>query len=105
MPVIDGREVLADGLSVSEVAKLTKNGTGTIHRWKRESALFIAALNEARAERHRRHVFEFESLWCQAVANVRAAVESGCLKSSLKLLEKAGLLAPKPIGETDLQVI
>jgi len=98
-------ELLTAGRTVVETSELCGCSRRSVHRWLSADPQFLAALNQAREERRQTHVNALEALVADAIENVRQSIESGDVRTSLRLLERIGILDAAPIGETDVQEI
>lgn len=96
---------LITGATDAETAARVGVARTTISDW-RHNPLFLATLEQRRAELWRAPQEKLRSLAMKAVENLAAAIESGDLKASVELLKCIGLYGTVvPIGETDPETV
>ena len=96
-------ERLLAGDTVTAAAKAVKLDRSTVHRWFREDLEFQAAYNEGRYELRAATRDRLFRLTERAAETVEHAVESGDVRTSLRLLERLGLLTPPGIGSVNVE--
>ena len=96
-------ERLLAGDTVTAAAKAEKVDRSTVHRWLRESMKFQAAYNQGRQELQAATRSRLLRLTERAVETVEHAVENGDVRTSLRLLERLGLLTPPVIGSSNVE--
>jgi uncharacterized protein with von Willebrand factor type A (vWA) domain len=98
-------ELLLEGKSVVEVAKAVGIHRGSLHRWMKHDAVFVAAYNQwheqMRDGSHSRLMMIAE----RATGAVEKAIDAGDGRLALRLLEKMGVVKEREMGPTDAEEI
>jgi hypothetical protein len=84
-------DVLLTGKTDRETAEAVGVSRWTVQRWRTQHPLFMATLQQKRAEVWRGAQEKLRSLMMKAVENLATAVESGDLKASIELLKAVGM--------------
>jgi hypothetical protein len=96
---------LITGATDAEAAESAGVVRTTISEWRR-NPLFVATLEQRRAELWRVPQEKLRALALRAVENLAAAVEAGDLKASVEVLKSIGLYGVvAPVGETDPEAV
>ena len=100
-------ERLLLGDTVTDAAKSAGVSRETVHRWRRESWDFQAALNRGQREFQQATESQLRAACKRAAENIVASVDAGDVRTSLVLLKSVGALAKAgaAIGSEDSQVL
>ena len=97
--------LLAGGASIRAAAEGAGIGRSTLHRWLREDPHFRAAHNAWQEELMAIARSRVLGLADSAVNAVAAALENREVQVGLAVLMRLGLLAPRPAGSSDPEVV
>jgi len=98
-------QLLLSGRTINETAAMIGKSRDTVSRWKNESPIFIAALNERRQELLEGIQNRLHSMVSKAVDVMEKELDNGNLKAATELLKLVNVQAPLCKQETDPELI
>jgi hypothetical protein len=84
-------DLLITGATDGDVAAAVGVDRVTVWQWRHEHPMFMATLQQRRAEVWRAPQEQLRALMRKAVENITAAIEGGDLKASIELLKITGM--------------
>jgi hypothetical protein len=98
--------ILLSGTCDREVGERVGVSRWTVQQWRTTHPIFMATLEQRRAEVWRQAHERLRAIAAKACDNIAAAVESGSLKASFEVLKAIGVYGVvAPIGETNAEKI
>jgi hypothetical protein len=98
-------ESLLQGNSVVESARLAGVSRGTVYYWLKSDPAFLAAFNQWNDEMQQSARSRLMMMTDKAVKAVEKALENGDARAAVQLLKGMGLIASKPTGSGDPDVV